>query len=81
MRRRVVSPAGRLKIAAAQRRRRPMALTRVCRSVAPVEGHEPVFAPFAPNQLRCRACCRADKYNRAADQLHRRERNGRRVVA
>jgi hypothetical protein len=65
------SLAGRLKIAEAQRRRRPMAETRVCESVEPAEGHTPTFAPYAPNQKRCRACCRADKYNLAKNKAAR----------
>jgi hypothetical protein len=67
----VISPAGRQRIAEAQRRRRPMAETRVCRSLNPVDGHTETFQPYAPNQLRCRACCRADKYNLAKNKALR----------
>jgi hypothetical protein len=71
VRRRVVSPEGRLRIALAQRNRRPMREVRTCESLAPAEGHTPTFAPYAPNQKRCRACCRADKYNLAKNKATR----------
>jgi hypothetical protein len=79
-RRRVVSPEGRLRIALAQRTRRPMNLERRCESLAPAEGHTAVFQPYAPNQKRCRACCRADKYNLAKNKATRQLARARRVA-
>jgi hypothetical protein len=66
-----VSPEGRLKIAEAQRRRRPMGAVRRCAALAPVAGCTGTFAPRAANQKRCHVCCAADPVDLRGNKVRR----------